>query len=352
MEAARMSFSICIATTGAGLWTSHDGGKRWLLSHCDNPPYPYELCARAVAVNPVDGTVWASIDSEHAEDVVARSNDRGETYQYVAVPAPGRQIWALAVDPHHPQTLLAGSRPGGVFRSTDSGATWEPLPVGIAETASIGMTRVTSIAYTERPGEVWVSVEIDGLWHSLDGGDSWEKHHLSGGEALLGPEEVWKDERHFDIHEVLTGPGGEEGGLGSVYVAAPIGFFASEDSGQTWRGSRYPIEGDYDWSLFYSRSLYAHPERRGEVLVGLGRRPADHGTLGGIQRSEDGGRSWRPVSPILRSVVWKMAGHPHDPDVIAAVTLFGQVLVSTDAGQSWSLSEREFGEIRGVAVVG
>jgi photosystem II stability/assembly factor-like uncharacterized protein len=344
-----MDFSICIATTGAGLWTSHDGGKSWILSHCDNPPYPYELSARGLTVCPADGTVWASIDSERAEDVVARSTDRGETYKYAAVPAPGRQVWALAVDPHDSQTILAGTRPGGVFRSNDGGATWSELPVGIAETCSIGLTRVTSVAYTSVPNEVWVSVEIDGLFHSLDGGDTWERHQLSGGQVLLGPEEVWKDERHVDIHEVLVGP--REGGGSTVYVAAPIGFFASEDSGATWRGSRYPIEGAYDWSLFYSRSLYAHPARPGEVLVGLGRRPADHGTLGGIQRSEDWGRTWRPVSPILRSVVWKMAGHAQEPDVVAAVTLFGQVAVTTDGGRSWSLCEREFGEIRGVAVV-
>ena len=34
----------------------------------------------------------------------------------------------------------------------------------------------------------------------------------------------------------------------------------------------------------------------------------------------------------------------------AAVTLFGQVLTSTDAGQHWQVCPREFGEIRGVAI--
>lgn len=344
-----MDFSICIATTGAGLWTSHDAGSSWVLSHCDNPPYPYELCVRAITTSALDGSVWASIDSEQSEDVLARSTDRGENYVFVAIPAPGRQVWAVAVDPHDGDTIMVGTRPGGIHRSRDGGRTWTELPVGMDETCSIGKTRVTSLTFTATPGEIWASVEIEGLWHSVDGGDSWTRHELSGGKALLGRDEVWKDERHSDIHEVVTGPG-ERGGS-TVYVAAPIGFFASEDGGSSWRGSRYPIEGDYEWSLFYSRSLYAHPERSGEVLVGLGRRPADHGTLGGIQRSEDGGRTWRPVSPILRSVVWKMAGHPAQPDVVVAITLFGQVVVSVDGGLNWTLSDREFGEIRGVTVV-
>ena len=107
-----MDYSICLATTGAGLWTSHDGGKSWLLSRCDHPKYPYELCTRAVASTAArPGVVWASIDSEHGEDAVACSADGGETYAFAAVPAPGRQIWALAIDPFQPDTILASSQP-------------------------------------------------------------------------------------------------------------------------------------------------------------------------------------------------------------------------------------------------
>ncbi len=201
-----MDYSICLATTGAGLWTSHDSGKSWLLSRCDRPKYPYELCARAVASTAArPGEVWAAIDGEHGEDVVARSVDGGETYAFAAVPAPGRQIWALAIDPFTPDTMLAGSRQAGLYRSTDGGATWPALATGVAEAASIGHTRVTSIRHTQTPGEIWVSVEIGGLLHSTDGGDTWEQIHTAGGQALLGPDEVWTDERHFDMHDVAVG---------------------------------------------------------------------------------------------------------------------------------------------------
>lgn len=346
-----MDYSICLATTGAGLWTSHDGGKSWILSHCDNPKYPYELCVRAITASPDDsGAVWATIDNERGEDILARSVDRGETYQYVGVPAPGRQVLSLAIDPHSPQTILAGTRPGGVFRSTDGGATWTELPVGVSLECSIGATRVTAIRYTDVPGEIWVSVEIDGLYHSTDGGGSWRRFEVSGGKSLLGEGEIWKDERHADIHDVVAGRSAD--GRRSVFVATPIGFFASDDGNQTWRCTRYPVDDTYESSLFYTRSLHANAADPSVLVVGVGRRPPDHGSLGGIHRSEDGGLTWRPVSPVLRSVVWKIAGHPHDSNVLAAVTLFGQVATTTDGGSSWQLSEREFGEIRGVAVVG
>jgi hypothetical protein len=86
------------------------------------------------------------------------------------------------------------------------------------------------------------------------------------------------------------------------------------------------------------------------VLCGVGRRPPDHGSLGGIQRSTDGGLTWRPVSPVLRSVVWKIVGHPAAPGLVAAATLFGQVLTSADEGERWQPIEREFGEIRGICI--
>ncbi|MDV6271350.1 WD40/YVTN/BNR-like repeat-containing protein [Rhodococcus globerulus] len=344
-----MSYSICLATTGAGLWTSHDAGRSWVLSHCDNPKYPYELCARSVAVASTrPGIIWTSIDSEHAEDVIARSDDRGETYRYTAVPAPGRQVWELAVDPHNPSTILAGTRPGGVFRSVDDGKSWQELPVGIAETCSIGSTRVTNIHFTDIPGEIWVSVEIDGLFHSIDGGDTWERLQLAGGEVLIGAGEIWKEERHIDIHDVAVGR--SKDGVRTVFVATPIGFFASEDGGATWRCTRYPVEGEYDSSLFYTRSLAVNTADPSVVVAGVGFRPPDHGARGGIVRSEDGGLTWKPVSPILRSVVWKIGSHPVDPDIAVAVTLFGQVLTTQDGGQSWHQVEREFGEIRGVCI--
>lgn len=344
-----MDYSICLATTGAGLWTSHDFGKSWLLSRCDRPKYPYELCTRAVASTAArPGEVWASIDGEVGEDVVARSVDGGETYAFAAVPARGRQIWALAVDPFEPDTILAGSRPAGLYRSTDGGATWSALDTGVAEAASIGHTRVTGIRHTRRPGEIWVSVEIGGLLHSTDGGDSWEQIHTAGGQVLLGPDEVWTDERHFDMHDVAVGQTAD--GRPAVFAATPIGFFASLDGGASWRSTRYPVDGAYDASLFYSRSLHVSRSAAATVLCGVGRRPPDHGSLGGIQRSTDGGLTWRPVSPVLRSVVWKIVGHPAAPGLVAAATLFGQVLTSADDGERWQPIEREFGEIRGICI--
>jgi photosystem II stability/assembly factor-like uncharacterized protein len=342
--------TICLGTTGAGAWTSHDSGKTWSLSNCDDPWFPFEYDVRAVCASPHSATeVWASIEGDEHEDVIARSRDGGDNYTRVRAPVNGRQVWSIAVSPHDPNVVFAGTRPGGMLRTTDGGRTWVDLDIPVAQTCSVGLTRLLSIVFTDTPGEVSAGVEIDGIWHSSDNGDSWTRLAITGGEVLLGPGEVWKDERHVDIHGVAWGRLPD--GTPALIAATPIGVFRTTDLGATWHGTRYPLDAGYEASVFYTRTVLAPPGDPCVLLVGVGRRPPDHGSLGGIERSTDGGATWTPVVAPLRSVVWSMASNPALPGTVVAGALNGQVLVSSDSGTSWAHLEREFGEVRAVAVL-
>jgi photosystem II stability/assembly factor-like uncharacterized protein len=343
------AFTICLGTTGSGLWVSHDSGKSWQLASNDDPSFPYELDVRALAVSKHDPTViWAAIEGGRGEDVIARSSDAGSNFCRVASPVKGRQVHSIATSPLRDGEVIVGLRPAGALRTTDGGLSWEELPVGASPSCSIGDTRATGIAFTDQPGEVWIGVEIDGLFHTTDDGLTWRRLEVRGGRELLGEGEIWKDERHADIHGVVHSQMPD--GKGAVSVATPIGFFRSEDGGESWFATRYPPNAGFDPSVFYTRSLIAKSDCPSTVFVGLGRRPPDHGTLGGLERSLDGGTTWRPVSGHLRSVVWAIADHADIPDVMVAVALNGQVLLSIDGGKSWPLLQREFGETRAVAV--
>ena len=50
------------------------------------------------------------------------------------------------------------------------------------------------------------------------------------------------------------------------------------------------------------------------------------------------------------SVVYWLANNPEMPNVVAAASLFGYVYVSEDGGNTWSKLQKEFGEIRALAV--
>jgi photosystem II stability/assembly factor-like uncharacterized protein len=75
------------------------------------------------------------------------------------------------------------------------------------------------------------------------------------------------------------------------------------------------------------------------------------GETGAILRSGDGGQTWKRVALPIRpnATLWGLATHPSDPARVVAFTLFGEVYVTDDAGESWRKIAREFGEIRAAA---
>ena len=92
------------------------------------------------------------------------------------------------------------------------------------------------------------------------------------------------------------------------------------------------------------------PDNPDVMFVGNG--DFSPGVIGGVQRTNDGGKNWAPVElPVMpNSVVYWLANNPEIPNVVAAATLFGYVYVSTDGGDEWTKLDKEFGEIRSIAV--
>ena len=70
--------------------------------------------------------------------------------------------------------------------------------------------------------------------------------------------------------------------------------------------------------------------------------------MGAVPCSSDRGQTWPnlplPVRP--NATMWGLATNPADASRIVAWSLFGEVYVSEDAGESWRKIAREFGEIR------
>jgi photosystem II stability/assembly factor-like uncharacterized protein len=90
---------------------------------------------------------------------------------------PGR-ISSLDVDPTNPNIIYAGSASGGVYKTTNLGASWT-IVFGLDGTYSIGAVAVDP----NNPSVVWVgpgepsnsidSYEADGVYKSTNGGTSW-----------------------------------------------------------------------------------------------------------------------------------------------------------------------------------
>jgi len=321
-------YTFCVGTVGGGLSQSPDGGETW---NRIRTPLPTECNVRALAVYP---------DNPHrilagSDNGIYRSEDNGATWEMLDSPMDGTQIWSIAVDPVDPDIIFAGTRPDA-FRSEDGGKHWEKLSLGLTNPCPVGIPRTTNMIVDPRDHRtVWAGIEVDGIYKSLDGGDTWV--HLPD----LGP-----DPFHGDIHGMALSAGQPR----AVYATTPYGIATSTDEGESWDYHEFPKYDESDrWS--YCRGMLVKADNPNVIFVGNG--DTMQGMTGDIQLSRDGGKTWDtaplPVEPNSR-IYW-FATHASIPNVIAAASIYGYVYVSDDGGDSWQKLRKEFGEIRTLALM-
>ena len=117
---------------------------------------------------------------------------------------------ALAIDPLTPTTLYLAdaATPGTVFKSTNSGTTWQPLP-------TISLARSISVS-PHTAGVVYAGTD-QGIFKSTDGGASWTSFTSKAGKIVFDPvssSTLYWLTNQFDFN--------------------PQGLLKSTDNGQTW----------------------------------------------------------------------------------------------------------------------
>ena len=138
-----------------------------------------------------------------------------------------------------PGRLWAGTMPGGLFRSDDGGESWSLteslwcMPErrqwsGVAGGEQPGINSI--LIDPDNPSDIRVSVSTGGLWASTDAGASWRIINQGMyGEYL--PPEVQHEPISQDIHRLSRCAARPE----VVWCQHHNGVFRSEDSGANWR---------------------------------------------------------------------------------------------------------------------
>lgn len=311
--------TVYLALT-SGVYRSVDGGATWTVGKQGLPVAQTGVQAgriplRDLALDPqVPSTLYAALEPVAGEDPggVFRSTDGGATW------APARQglplplaVFDLAPDSTHPGVLYAGT-PRGVFRSADGGDHWAATPAELP-------TPTSSVAIDPASPRTVYSGAADrgGLSVSHDGGDTWaptgEGLPISSGGSLL-------------VTQVATGDP-------SVLYASNGGvIWRSHDAGQTF------VQADTSGPLGHIMEVLIDPRDPAVIYAADG---ASHPA--GVYRSFDGGDSW---TRTLNGPVEALAQAPSDPDVLYAGARAHSppspfaigVCRSGDAGESWGCS--------------
>ena len=279
---------------GDGVYRSTDSGKTWA-----NVGLKGSKTIARILVHPTDPkTAWVAATGDlwvpGGERGCYKTSDAGATWKLVlGAAAPyGDRVGCgdLALDPSNPDVLyaalyarrrypwkfIAGADAtdnkdlGGIWKSSDGGATWKKLTAGLpARTQRIGLA-----VWAKDPKVVYAVVQSDaegtsdimdpeskagGVFRSDDRGEHWVRM------SRLNP-------RPFYFSQIRIDPANDK----LIYV---LGFIVhvSEDGGKTWREDRFKnVHSD-------NHDLVIDPRWPKRLLLG---------TDGGLYQSVNGAENW------------------------------------------------------------
>jgi photosystem II stability/assembly factor-like uncharacterized protein len=259
------------------------------------------------------------------------------TWRHIGPAAYGGRIDDIEAVPGNPSIIFVGTASGGVFKSVNNGVTWAPVFDRDASALSIGDIAIAP----SDPNVIWVGTGEangrqssswgDGVYKSLDGGETWKRAGLENSEQIG---RIAIHPKNPDI----------------VYVAAmghlwgkneQRGLYRTADGGKNWQKvlSINEDTGVGDVAIDRDgRTLFAAAYQRRRRAWGF----VGGGPGGGLFRSLDGGDTWEKLTKGLPAGDVGRIGveiSKSDPNVVYALVehkTAGGVYRSDDRGATWT----------------
>lgn len=340
---------------GTFILTSDAARKTWRLSgpFCDTWPMNH------VVADPATGTIFAGGGNEWFGPAVWASRDHGASWThsskgltYAEGKDPITAVWSLAAGGGR---LYAGVAPAGLFASEDGGETWTHVE-GLQQHPSrpewqgggAGLILHSLVLDPGDAKQMWVGISSVGVFHTADGGQSWQTRN-SGTRCDFLPEEHRYPEFGQCVHCLVRAAGSS----GRLYQQNHCGMYRSDDGGVTWQS----IEAGLPSSFGFPAAV--HP-RDPDTLYLV---PLNGDTAGRYMpdakaaawRTRDGGATWHdqrkglPQENAYFNVLRQaMAVDRLEPAGVYFGTGSGEVYASADEGETWACIARHLPSISSV----
>jgi photosystem II stability/assembly factor-like uncharacterized protein len=253
-------------------------------------------------------------------------------------PARGGRVTAVTGVPTQPTTFYMGVASGGVFRTTNSGQSWEPITDGQIPLGSIGAIAVAD----SDPNVIYVGTGSDGarsnvstgrgVYKSIDNGKTWSFAGLYNAGQIGGvrihpsnPNIVWVA-ANGDVFK----PNSERG------------IFKTVDGGKTWKKTLFISEevGAMDVEV-----MPGNPSVVYAWMSKLERKPwtiISGSKVGGFYKSTDAGETFTKIATGLpQELIGKgnlavTAANPNRIYALIEALPGGGFYRSDDGGQTWA----------------
>jgi photosystem II stability/assembly factor-like uncharacterized protein len=252
-------------------------------------------------------------------------------------PAAGGRVSRVAGIPGDPTTYYAATASGGVWKSTDSGATWASIfdDQPISSIGSIAVSRSNPNVIYVGSGEANIRGNVaagNGIYKSVDAGKNWT--HVWSQEGQIGTMVVHPSNPDIAFAAVLGhafGPNAERG------------VYRTIDGGRSWK---QVLKKDADTG---ASDIAMDPSNPAILFAGFWqarRLPWDlvsGGPGSGLYVSRDGGETWKALTGNgLPEGIWGKVGvavAASDPQRVYALIEAdkGGLFQSADGGENWVL---------------
>ena len=291
-----------------------------------------------IAVSPEDPSSWFVAVGSGG---VWKTENSGITWNPVFEEQPSYSIGCVTIDPNNPQTVWIGTGENvsgrhvgwgdGIYKSSDGGATWKSM--GLENSEHIGKILVdprnSNLVLVAAEGPLWSSGGDRGVYKTTDGGQTWNQ--VLKIDEHTGATDIEFDPENPDI--VYAAAYQRRRHVWSLLSGGPkSGIYKSMDNGETWTQKSAGLpKGDVGKiglavTMANPNLVYATIEADDKEK--------------GFYRSTDKGESWEKRNEYISGgtgphYYQEIEASPTNPDLIYQMDVF--IRVTRDGGKSFKV---------------